>query len=76
MRVSIAIAIGGCVERHPGSVSGAANTPVSGSASGLQAGVTYYYRVAATSAAGTTYGNEIRFTTLSLMQTYLAMIQR
>jgi len=64
------------VAASPGSVSGTTNTAVSGSATGLQAGVTYYYRVKATSAAGTTYGNEVSFTTQGVLKTYLAMIQR
>lgn len=44
------------------SVSGPLTT-VSISISGLSSGTTYYYRIAAQNSAGTTYGNEISFTT-------------
>jgi len=64
------------VAASPASVDGTTDTPVSGSASGLQAGSTYYYRVAATSAAGTAYGDELSFTTQSVLRIYLAIILR
>ncbi|MFN3533454.1 MAG: carboxypeptidase regulatory-like domain-containing protein [Candidatus Brocadia sp.] len=38
--------------------------PISTRVSGLQAGVTYYYRLVAQNSAGTTYGDEITFNTL------------
>ena len=44
------------------SVSGP-HTAVSISINGLSSGTTYYYRIAAQNSAGTTYGNEISFTT-------------
>ena len=44
------------------SVSGP-NTTVSISISGLSSGTTYYYRIVAQNSAGTTYGNEMSFTT-------------
>lgn len=42
---------------------GSGNIPVNYRASGLLAGVTYYYRLVAQSSAGTTHGNEITFHT-------------
>lgn len=45
------------------SVSGLSDTSVSIGISGLSLSTTYYYRIAAQNSAGTTYGNEISFTT-------------
>ena len=45
------------------SVSGTSDTTVSIDISGLSSGTTYYYRIVAQNSAGTTYGNEISFTT-------------
>lgn len=45
------------------SVSGLADKTVSTDISGLSAGTTHYYRVAAKNSAGTTYGEELSFTT-------------
>ncbi|QII12859.1 exported protein [Candidatus Kuenenia stuttgartiensis] len=47
------------------SASGSKDTTVSIGISGLSAGKTYYYRIAAQNSAGTTYGSEISFTTSS-----------
>lgn len=46
-------------------VSGWDDTTVSISISELSAGTTYYYRIAAQNSAGTAYGSEITFTTLT-----------
>lgn len=40
------------------------DVPISNRVSGLQAGTTYYFRLAAQNSAGTTYGNEITLNTL------------
>jgi hypothetical protein len=48
----------------PQSVSGASDTAVSGVVSGLSPGNTCYYRIVAQNNAGTTYGNEMSFTTV------------
>ncbi len=46
-------------------VSGSSDTAVSLGISGLSASATYYYRIAAQSGAGTSYGTETSFTTSS-----------
>ena len=46
-------------------VTGASDTTVSISISGLSPGTTYYYRIVAQNSAGTVYGSEMSFTTLS-----------
>ena len=58
------------ISATPATVSGTNAVAVSGTASGLQATTTYYYRVVATNSAGTTIGDEQRFTTeLTLVST-------
>ncbi len=47
------------------SVSGSSNTSVSSDISGLSSSTTYYYRIAASSSAGISYGSEASFTTSS-----------
>jgi len=44
--------------------NGSNDIPISDRVSGLQAGTTYYYRLAAQNSAGTTYGSEMAFNTL------------
>jgi hypothetical protein len=46
------------------SVTGSSDTTVSITISGLSPATTYYYRIAAESGAGTSYGDELSFTTL------------
>jgi hypothetical protein len=53
------------VATTPGSVSGALDTPVTATVSGLIPATTYYYRLVATGAGGATTGAEQRFTTLA-----------
>jgi hypothetical protein len=48
----------------PGTVSGGSATPVSASLSGLLPNTTYHYRLVASNADGTTYGDDQTFTTL------------
>jgi alpha-tubulin suppressor-like RCC1 family protein/phosphodiesterase/alkaline phosphatase D-like protein len=50
----------------PGTVSGATDTAVSATLSGLLAGVTYHYRALASSASGLTMGEDRTFTTTTL----------
>ena len=45
-------------------LAGSSNTAVSITISGLSPATTYYYRIAAESDAGTSYGDEMSFTTL------------
>jgi alpha-tubulin suppressor-like RCC1 family protein len=45
------------------SVSGSSDTSISAAISGLSASTAYYYRIAAQSSAGTSYGSETSFTT-------------
>jgi hypothetical protein len=47
--------------------AGTATLPVSVPVTGLAAGTTYHYRLDATSAAGTSYGADLTFTTLSAL---------
>jgi uncharacterized protein (TIGR02145 family) len=47
----------------PSPVTGSTTTSVSGNATGLTQGTLYHYRVKAVSTAGTSYGNDITFTT-------------
>ena len=49
----------------PGTVTGNTDTPVSAPVAGLTKGTTYYYRVVATNAAGTTVSGQSTFTTLT-----------
>jgi hypothetical protein len=51
------------VAATPGTISGAINTAVTATASGLTPATTYYYRVVASSDAGTTTGNQQSFKT-------------
>ena len=46
-------------------VTGSSNTTVSITVSGLSPATSYYYRIAAEGVAGTSYGDELSFTTLS-----------
>ena len=47
-------------------VTGSNGTTVNGVVSGLQFGTTYHYRVKAVNSIGTTYGNDVSFTTLNV----------
>jgi uncharacterized protein (TIGR02145 family) len=54
---------GTVVTATPGTVTGNSSTTVTGNATGLLQGTLYHYRVKAVSVGGTTYGNDITFTT-------------
>ena len=54
---------GTTVTANQSPVTGATNTAVSRSISGLMNGITYHYRVLAVNAGGTTYGSDMTFTT-------------
>ena len=56
---------GTTVDASPKTVTGTANTSVSAAISGLTAGTTYHYRVKAVNAGGTTYGEDMSFTTIA-----------
>ncbi len=56
-------AYGSSINATPGTVTGAANTPVSASISGLAPETTYHFRVKSTNCGGTFYGNDATFTT-------------
>ena len=56
---------GTTVSATPGAVTGSASTSVTSTLSGLTANTLYHYRVVATNTAGTTYGSDLTFTTLS-----------
>jgi alpha-tubulin suppressor-like RCC1 family protein/phosphodiesterase/alkaline phosphatase D-like protein len=62
-------AYGSNVTATPSSLSGSTITAVSAALSGLPMGTTYHYRVRATSAAGTTTGADLTFTTNSNVAT-------
>lgn len=55
--------LGNSINATPNSVTGTSNTNVTASLTGLSANTTYYYRVKAVSANGTTYGSTLNFTT-------------
>jgi M6 family metalloprotease-like protein len=55
--------LGNSINATPNSVTGTSNTNVTASLTGLSANTTYYYRVKAVSANGTTYGSTMNFTT-------------
>lgn len=57
--------LGNSINATPNSVTGTTNTNVTASLTGLSANTTYYYRVKAVSANGTTYGSTMNFTTAS-----------
>jgi len=59
----------------PGTLNGFTATDVALSISGLTPYTTYHYRVVATNIAGTTYGNDMQFTTVAIpstVQTFIA----
>ncbi|MDR3667678.1 MAG: pectinesterase family protein [Ignavibacteriaceae bacterium] len=60
---------GGATTSDAHTSDGITSTPFSSSITGLSAGNTYYVRSYATNSAGTSYGNEILFTTLSSLST-------
>jgi C1A family cysteine protease len=53
------------VNATPGGVNGNSNTPVNAVLTGLLNSTTYHYRVKAVNSMGTTYGNDLTFTTTS-----------
>ncbi len=57
--------LGNSINATPNSVTGTTNTNVTANLTGLSANTTYYYRVKAVSANGTTYGSTMSFTTAS-----------
>ncbi|OYW73184.1 MAG: hypothetical protein B7Z37_22530 [Verrucomicrobia bacterium 12-59-8] len=54
---------GSTVSATPSAVTGSSSTSVACSLAGLTAGSTYYFRVKAVNAGGTTYGTQLTFTT-------------
>jgi trimeric autotransporter adhesin len=56
---------GSMVSATPGIVTGNTDTPVSAAISGLTVNTTYHYRVVGTNSAGSAYGEDLTFTTLS-----------
>lgn len=63
---------GSTANATPATVTGSAATAVTAALTGLTANTTYYYRVKAVSAAGTTYGAQQSFTTTNVVITYCA----
>jgi len=61
---------GSTANATPATVTGSAATAVTAALTGLVANTTYYYRVKAVSAAGTTYGAQQSFTTTNVVVTY------
>ena len=57
------------------SVSGSSDTTVSIGISGLSSSTTYYYRIAASSSAGTSYGSETSFATATSDTTAPGVVQ-
>ena len=55
--------LGNSINATPNSVTGTTNTNVTANLTGLSANTTYYYRVKAVSAHGTTYGSTMSFKT-------------
>jgi hypothetical protein len=53
---------------NPGTITGTTAVPVNSTLSGASPNTTYYFRVAAQSSAGTTYGSTLSFTTSSSAQ--------
>ena len=56
---------GTTVSATPATVTGSTSTAVTSTLSGLTANTLYHYRVVATNTAGTTYGSDLTFTTIS-----------
>ena len=63
---------GSTANATPATVTGSTATAVSAALTGLTANTTYYYRVKAVSAAGTTYGAQQSFKTTTVVITYCA----
>jgi uncharacterized protein (TIGR02145 family) len=63
------IAYGTSLTGSPSPVTGTSGTAVSVTATGLEPGTLYHYRVYATSCGGTVYGNDQTFTTICLTPT-------
>jgi len=57
------LAYGSTVSAVPSPVGGSADTPVSAVISGLSFNTTYHFRVVAVNSGGTTYGDDLTFTT-------------
>ena len=64
---------GSTVAAAPGTVTGASETPVSAALGSLTPGLTYHYRAAGVSSAGTAYGSDTAFTTPKLDQAALTL---
>jgi hypothetical protein len=59
----LTVSYGMTINATPGIVDGGSDTPVSAYLSGLTVNQTYHFRVKAVSANGTTYGNDMTFST-------------
>lgn len=55
------------ISATPGTVNGSLNVDVSADISGLQSFQTYHYRIKGTSSSGTSYGDDVTFTTAILI---------
>jgi uncharacterized protein (TIGR02145 family) len=60
------ISYGSTASATPGTVSGSSNTTVSAGLTGLTINTPYHYRVKSVNCGGTTYGNDLSFTTTSI----------
>jgi trimeric autotransporter adhesin len=58
---------GTVVSATPGSVSGSTTTPISAAVSGLLPNALYHYRAIGTNITGTSYGNDMTFTTTPVL---------
>lgn len=60
------VAYGSVVAANPATLASAGETAVTAQLTGLLSGTTYHFRVVATNAGGTSYGEDLTFTTSSL----------